>query len=86
MINKATTRKNYLRLLEYDRQADELAQELGHKQLRKLTLNIDNSYHDVLSRIAIIEGISKTEAVRRAINFYSEVFGDDVLFPAPTRT
>ena len=87
MINKSTTRRNYLRLLEYDQEQDQLGQlsrARGNQVRRKLTLNIDQSYHDVLTRICLIEGISKTEAVRRAINAYSEIFGDEVLFPGPT--
>jgi hypothetical protein len=84
MINKSTTRRNYLRLLEYEQ---ELHAKLHLGELpdkKKLTLNIDRSYHDVVKRICLLEGISKTEAIRRAINIYSDLFGDDVLFPSHT--
>ena len=81
MINKSTTRRNYMRLLEYDTHVNELA-DAGHQdELRKMTLNIDWSYHDVVKRMALIEGITKTEVMRRAIDFFAESFGDDVLFP-----
>ena len=88
--NKATMRENYLRLLEYDREQKELryelGQELGHKQLQKMTLKMERTYHDVLARCSLIEGISRTEVIRRAIDFYSNAIGDDVLFPAPSQT
>jgi len=87
MINKSTTRRNYMRLLEYDQEQDQLgrpSRARDNQARQKLTLNIDRSYHDVLKRICLIEGISKTEAIRRAINAYSEIFGDEVLFPGST--
>ena len=79
MINKSTTQRNYRRLVEYD-EAQQGAEELAGT--RKLTLNLDVSYHDILKRLALIEGTSKTEIIRRALNSYSEMFGDDVLFPS----
>ena len=80
MINRATTQRNYRRLVEYDE-----SQNMGCEKeqgARKLTVNIDVSYHDVIKRLSLVEGISKTEVIRRAIDAYSEVFGDEVLFPS----
>ena len=81
MLNKSTTRRNTQQLLEYAHNQLEDASGGQAKQLRKMTLNIDWSSHDVVKRIAILEGVSKTEVMRRAINLYSDVFGDDLLYP-----
>ena len=79
MINQSTTRRNYQRLINYDEQ-QRLSQESEGR--RKLTLNIDLTFHDVVKRMAIIEGTTKTEIIRRAIDAYAELFGDELLFPA----
>ncbi len=78
MINKTTTQRNYKRLCDYDEQAA----RAEHTDVRKkLTLNLDLSFHDIVMRLALIEGTTKTEIIRRAINNYSELFGDELLFP-----
>jgi len=81
MINKLTTRRNYARLLEHDKAYRKRNRDYTDRSLRKLTLNLDETYHDIITRVCLLEGISKVEAVRRAINHYSDTFGDETLFP-----
>ena len=79
MINKSTTQRNYKRLVEYDLEQQHAPHFEG---ARKATFNLDQSYQDVIKRISLIEGTTKTEVIRRALNAYSELFGDEVLFPS----
>ena len=79
MINKSTTQRNYKRLVEYDLDQQHAPRFEG---ARKATFNLDQSYQDVIKRISLIEGTTKTEIIRRALDSYSEQFGDEVLFPS----
>jgi hypothetical protein len=72
-MNKASMTENYKRLLKYRNK---------NAEPKKLTCVLPASYHELLERIIILEGISKTELVKRALDHYSDYFGGDVLFPA----
>ena len=77
MINKGTQRQNYIRLLEYDEDGRSRMADTS----KKLTVNLEFSYFDLIQRLAIIEGSNKTAIVRRAIDYYASQFDDDSLFP-----
>ena len=82
MINHSTTQRNYKRLVEYDQLQQESTPNEGR---RKLTLNIDLTFHDVVKRMALIEGTTKTEIIRRAIDAYAELFGAELLYPSASQ-
>jgi len=77
-MNKAALKANARRLVEYD-QEQEPDNLVGS---RKLTLRLEGSYHDLMNRVAIVEGTTRTEIIRRALDHYSKQFGDQVLFPS----
>ena len=91
-MNKQTTKRNYRRLIDYDQlggqsenqqpPGQERSASNGTNVKKKLTLVLDLSYIDVLTRLKILEGTTMTEIVRRAVDAYADQFGDDVLFPA----
>ena len=57
MINRATTQRNYRRLVEYDE-----SQNMGCEKeqgARKLTVNIDVSYHDVIKRLSLARYVER---------------------------
>ena len=78
MINKQKQTQNFRRLLDYDEQT---RRRDFADDARKLTVQLEFSYHDVVKRIALLEGTTKTELMRRMVDFYAEQFSDDVLFP-----
>ena len=85
-MNKENARRNFRKLIAYD-QVDEFS---GHsatdKTLRKkLTLMLDLSYHDVLNRLKILEGTTKTEIIRRALEAYAESFPEGALYPVSSQ-
>lgn len=68
-MNEATIRENIKALIEYD-QADERALP------KKLTLALPTSYQDLLVRLSLLNGTSKTDIVKQALDQLSIDFGD----------
>ena len=56
--------------------------DMSEGETRKLTAVLEREHHELLARISILEGISKTELIRRAIDAYANEIGMEVLFPA----
>ena len=69
-MNKPTIQSNIAKLIE-----------LEHPTDGKETFRLSGAYIDVLNRMAILQGTSKTAVVRQALDLLSEQFGDDVLWP-----
>ena len=78
-MNRATMEANYERLTQFKGVGMEA------NETKKLTADLGRDYHEVIARISILEGISKTELVRRALDAYASIIGDAVLFPELTR-
>jgi hypothetical protein len=76
-MNKATLQSNARALFEYDQEQDQ-DDLVGSK---KLTLRLEGSYHDLMNRLAIVEGTTRTSVIRRALDHYSNQYPDQVLFP-----
>ena len=74
-MNEARLRENRKALIEYD-QAEDTALP------KKLTLALPASYQDLLVRLAILNGTSKTEMIKKALDQLSIGFGDK-LYPSP---
>jgi hypothetical protein len=84
--NKDLVRRNFRKLIAYD-QVDEFGgQDPSDRSLKKkLTLMLDLSYHDVLNRLKILEGTTKTEIVRRALDAYAEALPEGALYPVSSQ-
>jgi hypothetical protein len=78
-MNNDTIRRNFKRLLEHLSTTELGGQSQSNS---KLTLKLDASYLDVLTRMKILEGTSKTELVRRALDAYAATFPEEALYPA----
>lgn len=79
-MNKGTQGENTRALIAYDIAAQqEQLEAIGER--RKLTLNLKHQYHDVLERMALLQGKTKTAVVRQALDALAKHFGDDVLYP-----
>ena len=76
-MNKATLQANARALFEYD--LEQVQEDLEGS--KKLTLRLERSYHDLMQRLAIVEGSSRTSIIRRALDHYSNQYPDQVLFP-----
>jgi len=76
-MNKGSIRANARALYEYAQLHDQDELELR----KKLTLRLEGSYHDLMSRVAILEGTTRTEIIRRALDHYAKQYGDKILFP-----
>jgi|AJXC01.1.fsa_nt_gi hypothetical protein len=76
-MNRAAIVENTKRLLDYATKRDQEQEP----ETSKLTIRLNRTYHDVMRRLAILEGTNRTEIVRRALDHYSEQWGDEVLFP-----
>ena len=66
-MNELELRKNINRLLEHD------AQEL-HNETKtggKFNARLNYEYRDLMERLSILEGCSKTELVKRALDAYA---------------
>jgi hypothetical protein len=72
MMNEATRRERVRSLIEYERPEDMPV---------KLTVVLDDSYQEVIDRIGILQGESKSAVVRSALDCYAAQFGSSVLFP-----
>ena len=76
-MNKSSVRANARALFEYDQLHDQGELE----QRKKLTLRLEGSYHDLMNRVSILEGTTRTEIIRRALDHYAKQYGDRILFP-----
>jgi|TARA_R100000664_G_C2744695_1_gene132643 hypothetical protein len=76
-MNKATLQANARALFEYDQ--EQVQDDMTER--KKLTLRLERSYHDLMQRLAIVEGSSRTSIIRRALDHYSKQYPDQVLFP-----
>ena len=76
-MNKGSIRANARALFEYDQLYDQDELEIR----KKLTLRLESSYHDLMNRVSILEGTTRTEIIRRALDHYAKKYGDRVLFP-----
>lgn len=76
-MNKATLQANARALFQYNLEHDQDDLE----GTRKLTLRLEGSYHDLMNRLAIVEGTTRTGVIRRALDHYSNQYPDQVLFP-----
>jgi hypothetical protein len=74
-MNTAARTNNIKKLLEYH------LKSLQESQSGRLNMDLGEGYMDVLNRIAIIEGTSKTKIVKEALDRLAEEYGEQVLFP-----
>jgi len=72
-MNTATQRENMKKLIEY--------QIATPGSGSRLNLDIGMSYMDVLNRIAILQGTSKTQVIKDALDRIVEAYGEQILFP-----
>lgn len=72
-MNKLHFRENSKALLAY-------AQDEDRAIPKKLTLALPSSYQDLLIRMSLLNGSSKTDIVKQALDALSIRFGDN-LFP-----
>ena len=75
-MNDRLLQKNLNELLRHDDQEERNENKTGSK----FNARLPYEYADLLTRISIIEGCSKTEAVKRALDAYTHGFRK-VLFP-----
>ena len=72
-MNKAARKKSIVKLLEYHMSPQ--------RESGRLNMDLGAGYMDVLNRIAILEGTSKTSIVKEALDRLVEAYGEKVLFP-----
>jgi hypothetical protein len=75
LMNEARIRENKKALIEYDQDTEKALP-------KKLTLALPTSYQDLLVRMALLNGITKTDIVKQALDQLSIGFGDQ-LYPKP---
>ena len=75
-MNTTTTTLNIKSLIAHDGN-----QEVVKEEKRKLTILLPESYHDVIQRIALLTGNSKTATYKLAIDTLAASIGEDILFP-----
>ena len=82
MINKGQLTENAQQLLTYSLACAQ--GYVGHTDEgdKKLTCVLSYHYHDALTRMAILQGKTKTAVVRQAIDALVKQFGEDTLYPA----
>jgi|MDTB01.2.fsa_nt_gb hypothetical protein len=76
-MNKGQQTENAQKLLAYD----VASKQDTDTEDKKLTCVLSHHYHDVLDRMAILTGKTKTAVVRQAIDELAKQFGEDVLYP-----
>ena len=74
-MNTAARANNIKKLLEYH------LRSMKESQSGRLNMDLGEGYMDVLNRIAIIEGTSKTKIVKEALDRLADEYGEQVLFP-----
>ena len=74
-MNTASRTNNIKKLLAYH------LKSLRESQSGRLNMDLGEGYMDVLNRIAIIEGTSKTKIVKEALDRLADEYGEQVLFP-----
>ena len=72
-MNEATRRARIRKLLKY---------EPPRSMPGKLTVVLEESYQEVIDRIGILQGESKSAVIRSALDCYAGQFGTAVLFPS----
>jgi DUF1009 family protein len=75
-MNISLQTENAQRLVKYDITGDAAA-----KERRKITVELSEAYHEVLKRMALVQGKTKTAVVRQALDLLAEQMGEEVLFP-----
>jgi|TARA_R110002124_G_scaffold222852_1_gene388237 hypothetical protein len=80
-MNKGTQGENTRNLIAYELAAQQEQQLTDTGERRKLTLNLKHHYHDVLERMALLQGKTKTAVVRQALDVLATQFGDELLYP-----
>jgi len=72
-MNEATRRERIKNLLKY---------KPPKLMPSKLTVVLEDSYQEVIDRIGILQGESKSAVIRSALDCYAEQFGTGILFPS----
>ena len=74
-MNAAQQKENIQKLIEYH------LKNQGDPSSGRLNMDLGSGYMDVLNRMAIIAGTSKTNIVKEALDRLVEEYGEQVLFP-----
>ena len=74
-MNTPARQQNIQRLIEYHLRSND------NESPSRLNMDLGSGYMDVLNRIAILEGATKTKIVKEAIDRLAEEYGEGVLFP-----
>ncbi len=75
-MNISLQTENAQRLVKYD-----ITGATAAKERRKITVELSEAYHEVLKRMALVQGKTKTAVVRQALDLLAEQMGEEVLFP-----
>jgi hypothetical protein len=77
-MNEQMMRNNYQKLLEYHQDY-----ELNpNTEPSRITIELTPEWADLLVRIVLLEGTSKTAVVRKALDGLADEIGSSVLYPA----
>lgn len=77
-MNEQMMRNNYQKLLEYHQDY-----ELNpNTEPSRITIELTPEWADLLVRIVLLEGTSKTAVVRKALDTLADEIGSSVLYPA----
>lgn len=74
-MNRGSQAENARKLLAYE------MEEREDHGARKFTCELSQQYHDILERMSIIQGKTKTAVVRQALDELAKQFGDEILYP-----
>lgn len=77
-MNKQMMKNNYQKLLEYHQDY-----ELNpNTEPSRITIELAPEWTDLLVRIVLLEGTSKTAVIRKALDGLADEIGSKVLYPS----
>lgn len=76
-MNEQMMRNNYQKLLEYHQDY----QLNPNTEPSRITIELTSEWADLLVRIVLLEGTSKTAVIRKALDTLADEIGSNVLYP-----